>query len=98
MKRILLAAVAALSLSTGSAFALGFSSSHSFSSAPPFSRDFGQTLHAPRGSIVTTGRVGQEQTTTLPGGIGQGLLIPNGNGTATLIGPNGATSAVPMTP
>ncbi len=86
MNKIVLAAVAALSLSAGPAFALRFDS------APSISRDSGQPVFTPRGPVMTTGRVGRMQTTTLPGGAGQGLLMNNGNGTGTLIGPNGITS------
>jgi len=35
------------------------------------------------------------QTTTLPGGAGQGLLTNNGNGTSTLTGPGGIVTTIP---
>jgi hypothetical protein len=84
MKKYLPIAAAILSLSAGSAFAQGFNSGTSGG------LDQGQTLMTPRGGpIVTTGHVGQMQTTTLPGSAGQGLLTNNGNGTSTLIVPGG---------
>jgi len=84
MKKYLPIAAAILSLSAGPAFALGFNSGTSGG------LDQGQTLMMPRGGpIVTTGRIGQMQTTTLPGSAGQGLLMNNGNGTSTLIMPGG---------
>ena len=53
-------------------------------------------MQTPGGPAVTTGPVGGTgaQTTILPGGD-QGILIPNGNGTSTLIGPNGSVTTVP---
>lgn len=88
MRSILLAAAAVLTLSSGNAFALRWNS------APSISHDSGQTVLTPRGPIVTTGRLGQMQTTTMPGVGGQGLLMDNGNGTGTLIGSNGTITSV----
>ncbi len=88
MKNLMLAAVAVVSLSTGNAFA--FQPTTAFS----HSRDSGQTFLAPHGTIITTGRVGQLQTTTLPGSAGQGLLVNNGNGMGTIVSPNGAITSV----
>ena len=84
MKNIVLAAVTAFTLSTGSG--LGFQSGSGLAA----SHDFGQSL---RGGVVTTGRVGQMQTTTLPGG-GQGVLVNNGNGIGTVMSPTGGVSSV----
>jgi hypothetical protein len=44
--------------------------------------------------VVTTGGIGSMQTTTLPGGAGQGFLMNNGNGTSPLIG-SGIFSTMP---
>jgi hypothetical protein len=58
----------------------------------------GQVVPVPGGppSVVTGGN-GRYRTTTPPGGVGggQGVLIPNGNGTSTLIGPDGSVTTVP---
>jgi hypothetical protein len=62
--------------------------------APP-PQSFGQSIMTPRGPIVTTGRAGAFTTTTLPRGQGgQGLLLDNGNGTSTLVGPRGRAETV----
>jgi hypothetical protein len=67
----------------------GFAATSSFgATAKP---DAGQALFSSRGAVVTTGRIGNMQTTTLPGG-GGGILMNNGNGTSTLIGPGTVTS------
>jgi hypothetical protein len=86
MKRYLPIALAILGLSAGPSFALGL---HFGTSG-----DVGQMVMTPRGPIVTTGRVGRMQTTTLPGSGGEGLLMDNGNGTSTLIVPHGAPQMV----
>jgi hypothetical protein len=55
--------------------------------------DAGQSVLTGRSrGVVTTGRVGNMYTTTLPGGSGQGILTNNGNGTSTLVGPDGVRS------
>jgi hypothetical protein len=84
MKKYLPIAAAILGLSAGPSFAFGLNSGTSGG------LDYGQMVTTPRGPIVTTGRVGQMQTTTLPGFGGQGMLMDNGNGTSTLIVPGGA--------
>jgi hypothetical protein len=84
MKKYLPIAAAILSLAAGPGFAQGFNSGTSGGLYQ------GQTMMMPRGgTIVTTGRIGQMQTTTLPGSAGQGLLMNNGNGTSTLVVPGG---------
>lgn len=57
----------------------------------------GQILQTPQGPAVVTGPPGASGTrnVTMPGRGGQGLLVPNGNGTSTLIGPDGSVSTVP---
>jgi hypothetical protein len=91
MKKYLPIAAAILMLSAEPSFALGFSSGMSSGLNP------GRMVITPRGPVVTTGRVGQMETTTLPGSAGQGLLMDNGNGTSTLIVP-GAPSETVATP
>jgi hypothetical protein len=61
MKKYLPIALTILSLSAGPSFALGF---HSGTTG---GLDHGQMVMTPRGPIVTTGRIGRMQTTTLPG-------------------------------
>ncbi len=82
-------AVAILCLSCGGAFALGL---HSDTSADS---QFARIVPTSRGAVVTTGRIGQMQTTTLPSGGGEGILTNNGNGTSTLVGSNGGITIVP---
>ena len=57
----------------------------------------GTTVQTPRGPSTITGGTNNYRTTTPPGGVGggQGILIPNGNGTSTLIGPDGSVTTVP---
>jgi hypothetical protein len=84
-KLVLMAAM--LSLTTG-----GLTTGTSFGRSPSFDR--GQAVMTGRGSVVTTGHVGQFQTTTMPGGGGQGILMNNANGTSTLIGSNGTVTTL----
>ncbi len=66
---------------------------------PPQSGQFpiGQPLIAPNGpvGIVTSGSNGRYQTVAPIDGQGGGILTPNGNGTATLVGPSGQITTVP---
>ena len=55
----------------------------------------GQTVITSRGPVFTTGQFGNTQTTTLPGGVGEGFLVNNGNGTSTFTGPGGVATTVP---
>ena len=48
-----------------------------------------------QGIVVQTGRIGQMQTTTLPSGGGEGILMNNGNGTSTLMGSDVLIMTVP---
>lgn len=80
-------AVGLLAVSTGQAWAFG----GSFGSA---GHGVGQTIATSRGPAFITGNVGSMQTTTLPGGAGQGLLSNNGNGTSTLSVPGGLPQVV----
>ncbi|MGC9269600.1 hypothetical protein [Acidiphilium sp.] len=56
----------------------------------------GQTLMGPTGpaGIVSGSSNGRYQTVAPINGVGGGILIPNGNGTATLIQPNGQVTTV----
>jgi hypothetical protein len=98
MKTLLLATAAVLGLSAGTSFGQAL---NSYAGGPPSgglaygAPAAGQTVLTPRGPVFTTGHVGGVQTTTLPGGAGQGLLINNGNGTSTLTGPGGLVTTVP---
>ncbi len=93
MKTLLLTTAAVLSLSAGSAFAL--SPNGAFIGGAPTFLGAGQPILTGRGPVFTTGRVGDMQTTTLPGGAGEGLLMNNGNGTSTLTGLGGSVTTVP---
>jgi hypothetical protein len=53
----------------------------------------GQVYQTPRGSDVTTGGGTNYQTTTTPGG-GSAIIVPNGNGTSTIIHSDGRIETV----
>ena len=95
MKPILIATAMLLSSLPASSFAKGmggggFSSPGAALASPSASPP---ALFTNRGGTVT-GHIGQLTTTTMPGTAGQGMLIPNGDGTSTLIGPGGGISTV----
>jgi hypothetical protein len=95
MKPILIATAMILSSLPASSFAKGmggsgFSSPGTALASPSASPP---ALFTSRGGTVT-GHIGQLATTTVPGEAGQGMLIPNGNGTSTSIGPGGGISTV----
>ena len=52
------------------------------------------TYATPQGPVVGHANPNGVTTYTAPGG-GQGIVVPNGNGTSTLIGPNGSIQTVP---
>jgi hypothetical protein len=54
----------------------------------------GQVIQTPNGSVVTTGGGSGYQTTTTPGG-GQSIIVPNGNGTSTVIHSDGRIETIP---
>jgi hypothetical protein len=54
----------------------------------------GRSFETSRGPAFITGSVGSMETTTLPGSVGQGLLMNNGNGTSTLLVPGGVPQVV----
>ena len=97
MNRLLLVTAAVLTLSAGASFGQSLNTTGENSNlggvrtAPGAS----QPVFTSRGPVFTTGQVGGMQTTTLPGGAGQGLLMNNGNGTSTLTGPDGTVTVVP---
>jgi hypothetical protein len=90
MKRILSAVALALPLVAGAAGEASAVGSLLGSSGPTL----GSAVLTSRGPAFVTGSIGSMQTTTLPGGAGQGLLINNGNGTSTLLAPGGVPQVV----
>jgi hypothetical protein len=54
----------------------------------------GTTVTTPQGPVTITGGTANYQTLAPINGQGGGILIPNGNGTSTLVMPNGAISTV----
>jgi hypothetical protein len=62
--------------------------------APPERGPGGQIVQTPGGPGVTTGGTNAYQTLTNPGG-GQSIMVPNGNGTSTIIHPDGRIETVP---
>jgi hypothetical protein len=61
---------------------------------PPGRNPAGQVYQTPSGAAVTTGGTGGYQTTTTPGG-GSAIIVPNGNGTSTIIHSDGRIETVP---
>lgn len=62
--------------------------------APPPPRESGKVLHTPGGPAVTTGGTPGYSTAIQPGG-GQSIIVPNGNGTSTVIHPDGRIETIP---
>ena len=62
--------------------------------APPARAPGGQVLQTPSGPSVTTGGGPGYQTTVSPGG-GQSIVVPNGNGTSTVIHSDGRIETIP---
>jgi hypothetical protein len=62
--------------------------------APTTPPPAGQVYQTNRGPAVSTGGTANYQTLTTPGG-GQSIVVPNGNGTSTVIHPNGTVETVP---
>jgi hypothetical protein len=54
----------------------------------------GQVYQTNKGPAVSTGGTSNYQTITTPGG-GQSIVVPNGNGTSTIIHPDGTVETVP---
>jgi hypothetical protein len=61
---------------------------------PPARNPAGQVYTTPNGPAVTGGGGPGYQTTTTPGG-GSAIIVPNGNGTSTIIHSNGTIETVP---
>ena len=62
--------------------------------ATPSNGPTGQVVQTPSGSNVITGGGPGYQTTTSPGG-GQSIVVPNGNGTSTVIHADGRIETIP---
>jgi hypothetical protein len=62
--------------------------------APPARNPSGQVIQTPNGPLVTNGGGPGYQTTTSPGG-GQSIVVPNGNGTSTVIHADGRIETIP---
>jgi hypothetical protein len=62
--------------------------------APPSRTPGGQVVATPSGPAVTTGGGSGYQTITQPGG-GQSIIVPNGNGTSTVIHADGRIETIP---
>jgi hypothetical protein len=67
-------------------------SADAFAGAP--SDGVGSSTITSNGPATVTGHLGSMATTTTPGSATQGLLMNNGNGTSTLIGPDGHEEVV----
>jgi hypothetical protein len=63
---------------------------------PPARNPGGQIVQTPQGPGVTTGGTPGYQTITTPGG-GTAIVVPNGNGTNTIIHSDGRIETVPAT-
>jgi hypothetical protein len=65
--------------------------------APPPAANAPQVLQTPRGPATSTGNgtPNYQQYQGQPGGSPGGILIPNGNGTSTLVHPDGTVETVP---
>lgn len=64
------------------------------STTPPPKNPAGQVYQTPGGPVVTNGGTTGYQTTTTPGG-GSAIIVPNGNGTSTIIHSDGRIETVP---
>jgi hypothetical protein len=53
------------------------------------------TVQTPNGTAVTTGGGPGYSTTTGPAGAGQSIVVPNGNGTSTVIHADGTVETIP---
>jgi hypothetical protein len=61
---------------------------------PPSRNPAGQVVQTPRGPAVTSGGTSGYQTAPTPGG-GSSIIVPNGNGTSTIIHSDGTIETVP---
>jgi hypothetical protein len=62
--------------------------------APPENGPAGRVVNTPNGTGVISGGTGGYQTMMLPGG-GSAIVVPNGNGTSTVIKPDGTMETIP---
>jgi len=62
--------------------------------APPARGPDGQVIQTPSGAAVSSGGTPAYQTTNTPGG-GQSIIVPNGNGTSTVIHADGRIETIP---
>jgi hypothetical protein len=62
--------------------------------APDTMPKLGTTIQTPAGPTTVTGGTPNYQTVAPINGQGGGILIPNGNGTSTLVMPNGTISTI----
>ena len=62
--------------------------------SPPAHEAAGQVIQTPHGPTVTTGGGPGYQTSATPGG-GQSIIVPNGNGTSTVIHSDGRIETIP---
>lgn len=62
--------------------------------APPDRGSVGKTIQTPQGPTTVTGSGPGYQTTVAPGG-GQSIVVPNGNGTSTVIHSDGRIETIP---
>jgi hypothetical protein len=62
--------------------------------APPASGQTGKVVQPPSGTAVTTGGGPGYSTAIQPGG-GQSIIVPNGNGTSTVIHADGRIETIP---
>lgn len=69
------------------------SPSPSAQNAPSLPR--GTTIHTSHGPEVVSGGTGNFLTLTSPDGQYAGIMVPNGNGTSTIIRPDGSVETVP---
>jgi hypothetical protein len=66
-----------------------------YASPPPDTMPkLGTTIQTPSGPTTVTGGTPNYQTVAPINGQGGGILIPNGNGTSTLVMPNGTISTI----
>lgn len=61
--------------------------------SPPAPNPAGRIVNSPSGPSVTSGGTSGYQTTTTP--RGSAIIVPNGNGTSTIIHPDGRIETVP---
>ena len=62
--------------------------------APPDRGGTGQMYQTNQGPAISSGGTSAYQSVTTPGG-GTAIVVPNGNGTSTVIHPNGRIETVP---